>query len=76
MNIREKLEIRMLVNLLVSVIERIVSILTKFVPKPKIDPPHHPKPNPLHPNHPDRPRPLKKVVDKIDEIIPLPWRNH
>jgi hypothetical protein len=68
MNLRERLQIRALINLIISVIERLVAIFEKVAPKNKIDvPDEKPKPN--------RPRPLKKVVDTIDNIIPFPWRN-
>lgn len=69
MNIRKRLEIRALVNLIINVIERLVNILNKIIPQKKID--SHPDTIPT----PHKPRPLKKVIDTIDNIIPLPWRN-
>jgi hypothetical protein len=66
MNLRERLEIRALVNLIISVIERLVNILIIFMPKTGPDkniPDIKPKPH--------RPRPLKRLVD----IIPVPWKN-
>jgi len=68
MNIRERIQIRAAINLIISVIERLVSIFERLSPKRKIDlPDETPKPN--------RPRPLKRVVDTIDNIVPLPWRK-
>jgi hypothetical protein len=67
MNLRDRLKIRGLVNLIVSVLERLVSLIIKLSPKPKVDN------SPV--NKPNRPRPLKKVVDTIDNIVPLPWRK-
>lgn len=66
MNLRKRLEIRALVNLIISIIERLVNILSKFSPK-LIDSPSPAKPH--------RPRPLKNVVDTINNIVPLPWRK-
>lgn len=70
MNLRERLQIRALVNLIVSVIERLVNLIIKLSPpaiKPSKtnDPVVTPKPK----------RPLKKVIDAIDDIVPLPWRK-
>lgn len=70
MNLRERLQIRALVNLIISVIERLANIFEKFIPKKK---PNIPSPD-ITPS-PNRPRPLKRVVDTIDNIIPLPWRK-
>lgn len=67
MNLRERLQIRGLVNLIISVIERLVNLLIKLSPKPKVDIPPVTKPN--------RPRPIKKMVDTINNIVPLPWRK-
>lgn len=68
MNLRERLQIRALVNLIISVIERLVSIFERLSPKRKVEiPDDTPKPH--------RPRPLKRVVDTIDHIVPLPWRK-
>lgn len=69
MNLRERLEIRALVNLIISVIERLVNIIIKFSPKKPLEKPNH------TPDKPHRPRPLKNVVDTINNIVPLPWRN-
>lgn len=68
MNLRERLEIRAIINLIISVIERLVSIFNMVEKKvsPKID----------EPSKPSRPRPLKKVVDTISNIVPLPWRTN
>jgi len=72
MNLRERLQIRAIVNLLISIIESLVGLFenTQKKLKPKVDP-DSPKPN-----KPNRPKPLKRVIDKIDEIIPLPWRDN
>jgi hypothetical protein len=72
MNLRERLELRAIINMIIGIIERVVGLFekasAKLTPKPKIDIPEKPvKPN--------RPKPLKKVVDTIDNIIPLPWRD-
>lgn len=69
MKLRDRLEIRMVVNLVVSTIERLVNLICKFLPTTPKD-----KPNPS-PDQPNRRRPLKKVVDTIDNIVPLPWRK-
>jgi hypothetical protein len=68
MNLRERLEIRALVNLVVGVLERLVNLIIKLSPKTKI---HTPviKPKPSHP------RPLKKVIENINNILPKPWRK-
>ena len=66
MNLRERLQIRGLVNLIISVVERLVNLIIKLSPKPKVDVPPVNKP---------RPKPLKKVVDTINNIVPLPWRK-
>jgi len=67
MNLRERLQIRAVVNLIVSVIERLVNLIIKLNPKPSKPeaPVVVPKPK----------RPLKRVVDTIDNIVPLPWRK-
>lgn len=67
MNLRDRLKIRGLINLVISIIERLVNLIVKLSPKPKVDVPPVDKPH--------RPRPLKKVVDTIDHIVPLPWRK-
>jgi hypothetical protein len=71
MNLRERLELRAVINMIIGVIETLVNLFTKaqekFGPKPKV--------NPDSPVKPNRPRPLKRVVDTIDNIIPLPWRD-
>jgi hypothetical protein len=73
MNLRERLELRAIINMVIGIIERLVSLFdkasAKFTPKPKIDTPEEPV-------KPHRPKPLKKVVDTIDNIIPLPWRDN
>lgn len=67
MNLRERLQIRALINLIISVIERLAALFHKYGPsKPETTP---------SPNKPHRPRPLKKVIDSIDKVIPLPWRK-
>jgi hypothetical protein len=70
MNIRERLQIRAVINLIISVIERLVGILERLKKssKPQIDPSPEP-------NKPHKPRPLKRVIDTIDDIVPLPWRK-
>jgi hypothetical protein len=69
MNLRERLELRAVINMIISIIERLVSLFDRAQKKlkPKID-----DPTPVKPN---RPKPLKRVVDTIDNIIPLPWRD-
>ena len=63
MNLRDRLKIRGLVNLIVSVLERLVSLIIKLSPKPKVD---------VAPiNKPVRPKPLKRLIDNI----PLPWKK-
>jgi hypothetical protein len=74
MNIRERLELRAVINMIINLIETLSRLFTKaqekFGPKPKVDTPD----TPVKPN---RPRPLKRVVDTIDNIIPLPfpWKD-
>ena len=72
MNLRERLQLRAVINMIIGVIETLFKLFTKaqekFGPKPKVD-------NPVSPVKPNRPRPLKRVVDTIDNIIPLPWRD-
>ena len=67
MNLRDRLKIRGLISLVIGVIERLVNLIIRLSPKPKVDVP------PV--NKPHRPRPLKRVVDTIDNIVPLPWRK-
>lgn len=62
MNLKERLQLRSLVNLIISVIERLVNIIIKI--SPRLDKPLVPKP---------RPKPIKKVIDSINNIIP--WRK-
>jgi hypothetical protein len=72
MNLRERLELRAVINMIINLIETLSRLFTKaqekFGPKPKVDIPDSPV-------KPHRPRPLKTVVDTIDNIIPLPWRD-
>ena len=69
MNLRERLELRAVINMIIGLIETLSKLFSKaqekFGPKPKVD-------TPIKPN---RPRPLKRVVDTIDNVIPLPWRD-
>jgi hypothetical protein len=71
MNLRERLELRAIINMIIGLIETLSRLFSKaqekFGPKPKVD-------TPVKPN---RPRPLKKIVDTIDDIIPfpLPWKD-
>jgi len=57
MNIRERLQVRAIVNLVISILERLVNIFVKL--SPKADPPK------VEPVKPKRPRPLKKIIDTI-----------
>jgi hypothetical protein len=72
MNLRERLELRAVINMIIGVIETLARLFTKaqekFGPKPKVDTPD----SPVKPN---RPRPLKRIVDTIDNVIPFPWRD-
>lgn len=69
MNLRERLQVRVLVNLIISVIERLVNLIVKLSPPPK----------PVKPDgaviDPKPKRPLKKIVDTIDSVVPWPWRK-
>jgi hypothetical protein len=71
MNLRERLELRAVIKMIVSIIAKLINLFDKaqqkFGPKPKTD-----DETPVKPN---RPRPLKRIVDTIDNIVPLPWRN-
>lgn len=69
MNLRERLEIRATINLIISIIEKLVNIFEKLIPKNKVNP-KIPDPNPA----PNRPKPFKRVIDTINNI-PLPWRK-
>jgi len=70
MNLRERLELRAVINMIIGVIETIAKLFSKaqekFGPKPKVD-------NPDSPIKPNRPRPLKRIVDIIP--FPLPWKD-
>lgn len=69
MNLKDRLKMRALINLIISVIERLVNLIIKIAPQPKVD---------VIPDDvvkPHKPKPLKRVIDKIDNIIPLPWRK-
>lgn len=69
MNLRERLELRAIINMIISIIDNLIRLfdkgMNKFGPKPNID----------QPVKPHRPHPLKKVVDVIDNVIPFPWKN-
>ena len=69
MNLRERLEIRATINLIISIIEKLVNIFGKLIPKNKINP-KIPEVNPA----PNRPKPLKRLIDTINNI-PFPWRK-
>ena len=70
MNIRERLQLRALVNLVVSVLERLVNLIIKLS---DLNKKNAPTDTPVV--APDRKRPLKKIVDTIDNIVPLPWKK-
>lgn len=70
MNLRERLQIRAIVNMIIRIIESLAFLFEKaqkkIVPKPdEVNVPVKPK----------RPKPLKRVIDTIDNIVPLPWRD-
>lgn len=65
MKLRDRLEIRALVNLIISVIERLVNILIKIIPNSK----PQPEPSPS----PKKPKPIKRIIDSLNKVIP--WRN-
>lgn len=60
MKLRDRLEVRALVNLVISVLERIVNIILKFSPKNTVGTTQTPKV-----------KPIKRIIDNI----PIPWRN-
>jgi len=60
MKLRDRLEVRTLVNLVISVLERIVNIILKFSPKSTVGTTQTPKV-----------KPIKRIIDNI----PVPWRN-
>lgn len=60
MKLRDRLEVRALVNLIISVLERIVNIILKFSPKSTVGTTQTPKV-----------KPIKRIIDNI----PVPWRN-
>lgn len=67
MNLRERLKIRGLINLIISVLSRLVDLIIKLSPKDTTIVPS--------PKKPDKKKPFKKVVDTINNIVPLPWRK-
>lgn len=67
MNLRDRLKIRGLVMLFVSVVESLVNLISKLLPKTNIE-------TPKEKTKPKRNRPLKRVIDAIDDI-PLPWKK-
>lgn len=60
MKLKDRLEVRALVNLIISVLERIVNIILKFSPKSTVGTTQTPKV-----------KPIKRIIDNI----PIPWRN-
>lgn len=66
MNLKERLQLRALTNLIISIIERILELIIRLSPKDIKNPDD--KPKPVHP----RPRPLKRIID----IIPIPWKKN
>lgn len=67
MNLRDRLKIRGLLLLFVTVVEKLVSLITKLLPKSVVN-------TPPNLTTPKKRRPLKKIIDAIDDI-PLPWKN-
>jgi hypothetical protein len=62
MNLIDRLKIKSMVNLIISVLERLVALIIKLSPKTDTTP----KP---------KVKPLKKIIDTIDDIVPMPWRK-
>lgn len=67
MNLRDRLKIRGLLLLFVTVVEKLVSLIAKLLPKSVVN-------TPPDLTTPKKRRPFKKIVDAIDDI-PLPWKN-
>ena len=67
MRLIDKIALNRLISIIANLILSLAKIFEKHIPN-KIDPV-----SPVIKPH--RPKPLKKIVDKIDEIIPLPWRK-
>jgi hypothetical protein len=62
MRLIDKIALNRLISIIGGLIVRILEIFSKHTPNDK---------NPLTPSKPNRPRPLKKVID----IIPFPWKK-
>lgn len=68
MKLLERLELRRTILILQLVIEKILSLFKKYIPNKKIDE-IVPDILPVEPEKKKRRRPLKKVVDTIDNIL-------
>lgn len=65
-----KLIDRIALNRLVQTLVDLIIRLAKIFSKSKLD-----TIDPILPPSPKRPKPLKRIVDTIDNIVPLPWRD-
>lgn len=66
LNLRERLKIRGLITLVLTVLEKLVNIFVKLSPKTNID-------NPPETIKRKRKQPIKKVIDSINNVLPMPW---
>lgn len=71
MNLRERLQTKALISFIISIIERLVNLLIKIMPKSP-EPINPPSPSPIKP---PKTRPIKKIVDTVNNIVPIPWRK-
>ena len=66
MKIIERIKLRNSINFLISVLERLVNLLLRVSGKSV---------KPEEKKIPERPRPIKKIINKIENIIPFPWNK-
>lgn len=67
MNIFERIKLRQTIMMIQLLVERIISLFKKYTPESKIFPKPDPEPESPKPNK--RRRPLKKIIDTIDEEL-------
>ena len=67
MKLIDKIALNRLIAIIADLIISLAKIFSKNTPNKVIDP--------VSPLKPHKPKPLKRVVDTIDHIIPFPWRN-
>jgi hypothetical protein len=67
MRLIDKIALNRLIQIIADLVIRLAKVFAKNKPNKVVDP--------LSPVKPNRPRPLKRVIDNIDHIVPLPWRK-